>query len=142
MHLLFYHRIEKEKAGVYRKEKVFITGSEYPLPNPEKVPALMKSFLRKIKLERKKIHPVHFAAKIHKDFVFIHPFVHGNGRVARLLMNLVLIQEGYVLAVIPPILRPKYVSYLEEAHTNDSQFLNFIGEVLRETQKDYLRIFK
>ncbi len=141
LHLLFYNRIDKEKAGNYRKEKVFITGSEYPLPDPEKVAAMMKSFIRKVKLERKKIHPVHFAAKIHKDFVFIHPFVDGNGRVARLLMNLVLIQDGYVLAVIPPILRSKYVGYLEEAHSNDSHFLNFMGEVLRETQKDYLRIF-
>ena len=48
----------------------------------------MKTFIRKSKSERKNLHPVHFAAKIHKDFVFIHPFIDGNGRVARLLMNL------------------------------------------------------
>ena len=142
LHLLFYNRIDKENAGVYRNEKVFITGSEFPLPNPNKVPVLMKTFIRKSKSERKNLHPVHFAAKIHKDFVFIHPFIDGNGRVARLLMNLALIQEGYVLAVIPPILRPKYIGYLEEAHISDLNFINFIGEVLRETQKDYLRIFK
>lgn len=142
LHFLFYNRIDREGAGQYRHKKVYITGSKYPLPSPEKVPALMKSFVRKSKAERKKLHPVHFAAKLHKDFVFIHPFVDGNGRLARLLMNLVLIQEGYLLAIIPPILRPKYIACLEEAHEDDSKFLDFMGEVLRETQRDYLRIFR
>ena len=142
LHLLFYGRIEKEHAGVYRDKKVIITGSQYPLPSPDKVPGLMKSLIRKSSVDRKKIHPVRFAAKFHKDFVFIHPFIDGNGRVARLLMNLILIQEGYLLAIIPPILRPKYIAYLEEAHASDMDFVNFIGEVLRETQRDYLRLFQ
>jgi len=57
-------------------------------------------------------------------------------------MNLSLIQDGYLLAIIPPNLRPKYIAYLEEAHTSDTRFLDFIGEVLRESQRDYLRLFK
>jgi Fic family protein len=142
LHLLFYNRIEKENAGVYRSKKVLITGSQYPLPSPDKVPGLMNTFIKNASGERGKLHPVHYAAKFHKDFVFIHPFIDGNGRVARLLMNLILLQEGYLLAIIPPILRPKYIAYLEEAHTSDMNFNNFIGEVLRESQRDYLRLFK
>lgn len=142
LHFLFYNRIDREEAGKYRNKKVYITGSKYPLPGPEKVSAQMKSLVRKLKGLRKEMHAVHFAARLHKDFVFIHPFVDGNGRLARLLMNLSLIQDGYLLAVIPPIYRPRYIAYLEEAHENDLNFMNFIGEALRETQKDYIRIFK
>jgi Fic family protein len=142
LHFLFYNRIDREESGKYRSIKVYLTGSKYPLPGPEKVSSQMKSLIRKIKGLRKELHPIHFAARLHKDFVFIHPFIDGNGRLARLLMNLSLIQDGYLLAVIPPIYRPRYIAYLEEAHENDLNFMNFIGEVLRETQKDYLRIFK
>ena len=142
LHQLFYNRIDKENAGAYRKIKVIISGSQYPLPAPEKLSGLMKGFIKKSAMDRKKLHPVHFAAKAHKDFVFIHPFIDGNGRLARLIMNLILIQEGYLIEIIPPILRPKYIAYLEEAHTNDMNFLNFIGENLRETQRDYLRLLK
>lgn len=71
---------------------------------------------------RKQYHPVEFSAILHKKFVFIHPFKDGNGRVARLLMNTVLIQEGFLPALIPPILRSEYISLLEKAHTDDSTF--------------------
>jgi Fic family protein len=141
LHHLFYHRIKEADAGVYRKIKVFLTGSRYPLPAPATVPKLMKSFVRKTTANRKKLHPVECAALAHKDFVFIHPFVDGNGRVGRLLMNLVLVQEGYLPAGIAPILRAKYIAFLEEAHEDDARFQDFIGESLRETQRDYLRIF-
>ena len=47
LHLLFYNRIDTEKAGVYRKIKVVITGSQYPVPAPEKLPRLMKAFVRR-----------------------------------------------------------------------------------------------
>ena len=62
-----------------------------------------------IKEERDNFHPVEFAALLHKKFIFIHPFKDGNGRVARLLMNACLIQDGYIPAVIPPILRREYI---------------------------------
>jgi Fic family protein len=141
LHRLFYHRIDEANAGTYRSIRVFLTGSRYPLPPPAKVSALMKAFARRTAANRKKLHPVECAALAHKDFVFIHPFVDGNGRVGRLLMNLVLLQEGYLPAVIAPILRPRYIALLEAAHEDDAGFQDFIGESLRETQRDYLRIF-
>jgi Fic family protein len=142
LHLLFYGRISKEDAGKYRTVTAFITGSKYPLPKPSELPSLMKGFIRKASAHKKKLHPIESAAKIHKEFVFIHPFIDGNGRVARLLMNFTLLQEGYLLAIISPILRAEYIRHLEEAHKNDDGFVKFIGEAVRETQKDYLRIFK
>ena len=141
LHELFYNRIDLKKAGVYRNLKAFITGSKYKLPLPEEIPGLMKKFLNDCEKNRKSMHPVEFAAWVHKVFVFIHPFVDGNGRVSRLLMNLVLLQAGYVIAIIPPVLRGDYIRFLEKAHVDDKDFVSFIAQVVKETQKDYLRLF-
>lgn len=142
LHKFFYHRIDETRAGKYRKEKVFISGSQYALPSPEKVPDLMAKFITNIKDVEKKRHPVEYSAIAHKDLVFVHPFVDGNGRVARLLMNLILLQKEYVIAIIPPILRREYIQALEKAHTDDKPFIEFIARTVRETQKDYLRLLR
>jgi len=142
LHKLFYRRIDEDEAGEYRKESVFISGSKYAMPIPEEVPALMKAFIKSIKSVGEKRHPVEYAAIAHKEFVFIHPFIDGNGRVARLLMNLVLLQKGYCIAIIYPILRQDYVRALEKAHTDDKEFIRFIAKTVRETQQDYLRLLQ
>lgn len=142
LHKLFYHRINEGKAGKYRKEKVFISGSRYSLPGPEKVSELMEKFVGRVKDIEKKSHPVEYSAIAHKELVFIHPFIDGNGRVARLLMNLILLQKGYCIAIIPPILRRDYINALEKAHTDDKYFREFIARAVRETQKDYLRLLR
>lgn len=142
LHHLFYFRIDEKNAGTYRKVKVYITGSKYPLPDPNNVSTLMIEWLEQAQEQRLKMHPVEFAARAHKDFVFIHPYIDGNGRVARLLMNLILLQEGYSICIIPPIMRAEYIRSLEQAHVNDSAFIEFILRMLRETQRDYLRLFR
>ncbi len=142
LHRLFYRRIDETRAGKYRKEKVFISGSKYSLPGPEKVPGLMGGLMTKIDCWGKKMHPVEYSALVHKEIAFIHPFVDGNGRVARLLMNLILLQAGYCLAVIPPILRRDYIQALEKAHADDKCFMGFIAGAVRETQRDYLRLLR
>jgi Fic family protein len=140
IHHLFYRKIDVENAGFYRKSRVFISGSHYPLPGPDKISDLMKGMIAAIEKRRNTEHPVLTAAKAHLDFVFIHPFVDGNGRVARLIMNLFLLQEGYNIALIPPVLRVDYISSLEAAHENDEAFLTLICKCVYETQKDYLRM--
>ena len=142
LHKLFYYRIDETKAGKYRKEKVFITGSKHSLPSPDKVPGLMKEFMNRIGELDQKHHPVEYSALVHKEFVFIHPFIDGNGRIARLLMNLILLQKNYVIAIIPPILRGDYIQALEKAYTDDSSFIEFIARTVRETQMDYLRLLR
>jgi Fic family protein len=142
LHKLFYYRIDETQAGRYRKERVFISGSQYSLPGPEKVPDLMKDFIASMNDAAKSLHPVEYSAAAHKGFVFIHPFVDGNGRVARLLMNLILLQKEYCIAIIPPILRRDYIQALEKAHKDDKDFVKFIAKVVMETQKDYLRLLR
>lgn len=140
LHRLFYKEIDGSNAGVYRKEDVFITGSAYPLPKPDDVPEEMAALTDWIGTKKNQYHPVEYAALLHKKFVFIHPFIDGNGRVARLLMNTALIQAGYMMAVIPPVLRNEYISLLERAHKNDRDFIVFITERVIQTQKDMLRL--
>ncbi len=142
LHKLFYKRISEKEAGKYRKERVFISGSQYSLPIPEKVPLLMEKFVGRLEELAKNYHPVEYAALVHKEFVFIHPFIDGNGRVARLLMNLIFLQKGYVIALIPPVLRGEYIQKIEKAHTDHRDFVRFIARALKETQKDYLRLLK
>ena len=141
LHHLFYFRIDEAQAGVYRTERAYITGSHYALPLPEKIPGLMQDLVERLATMRETLHPVEYAALAHKEFVFIHPFIDGNGRVARLLMNLVLLSHGFTIAIIPPILRQEYIRALEKAHTNDRDFVQFIAQVVKETQKDYIRLF-
>ncbi|MBM3886829.1 Fic family protein [Candidatus Dependentiae bacterium] len=142
LHRFFYKRIDETNAGTYRNEKVFISGSKYSCPNPEQVPILMKQLVDRLPQLKKTNHPVEYAALVHKEFVFIHPFVDGNGRVARLLMNTALLQAGYCIAIIPPILRAQYIQALEDAHANDASFKELIAQQVKEACKDYLRLIE
>lgn len=142
MHELFYQNIEPGYAGRYRDIRVLITGSRYPVAAPEKIQKEMDRLFEWARKERDGYHPVEFAAQLHKRFVFIHPFKDGNGRVARLLMNLALIQDGYLPVIVPPVLRQDYVSLLERAHREDGDFVEFIAEREYESQKEILRLFE
>ena len=88
------------------------------------------------------MHPVVLAAELHKRFVYIHPFVDGNGRVSRLLMNLSLMRNDYNIAIIPAICRSEYISALELGHSNPDIFSNFVADRVIMTQSDILRLFK
>ena len=140
MHQMFYESIEGAYAGKYRNIDVFITGSKYPVAETKLIQEEMDGLIRWIALERYKLHPVEFAAQLHKRFVFIHPFKDGNGRIARLIMNTALIQDGYLLALIPPVLRNEYIELLEKAHRDDEPFVQFIAERVIESQKEIMRL--
>lgn len=90
----------------------------------------------------KKLHPVELAAMLHQRFVFIRPFLDGNGRVARLLMNLALLRNGYTIAIIPAILRHEYIYSLEAAHTRPEIFTDFVADRVIATQLDLLRLMR
>lgn len=139
LHHLFYHRIDHENAGNYRNIRVFISGSRHTLPSPDEVPHKMKEFVDKLG-KNPDLHPVEWAAQVHKEFVFIHPFIDGNGRMARLLMNFALLKSGYAITIIPPIRRIDYIVALENAHNNDSAFRQFIAEVVYQSQLEYVRL--
>ncbi|HJD55599.1 MAG TPA: Fic family protein [Rickettsia endosymbiont of Pyrocoelia pectoralis] len=90
------------------------------MPNPVKVPILMTDFINWLNAS-KNIHPVELAGEVHYRLVTIHPFVDGNGRSARLLMNLILIMEGYPPAIIKPQERLPYITSLETAQLGGSK---------------------
>lgn len=140
LHRLFYLQIDEGQAGKYREQRVFISGSRFTPPSAEKVAGAMWEFARWMGENESILHPVVLAAQAHKRFVFIHPFVDGNGRVARLLMNLCLLRGGYTLAIVPPVLQVEYIQLLEKAHTDDTAFVDFIAQRVLETQRDILRM--
>ena len=141
LHKLFYEKIDSDKAGKYRTSQVIITGSDVELPKPEELDEKMHSFILQLPKLKEELHPVEYAAMVHIIFVNIHPFTDGNGRVARLLMNLALLQSGYNIVVIPPVMRVDYIYALQETNKgNNTDFINFISEMVLESQKEYLKI--
>ena len=144
LHTLFYYRIDPHQAGKYRTEQVFITGTEFIPPSAKQIPELMQRFVKEIPTMDEKYHSVEYAALVHLKFVTIHPFVDGNGRVARLLLNLALLQKGYVITIIPPVVRKDYINALQQAQTkkDETPFINFISTIVHESQSDYLRLLK
>lgn len=140
LHQLFYQQIDADLAGHYRSVAVFISGSRYAVTPPDNIASEMKKFVEWFNKSEAKLNPVEFAALTHKKFVFIHPFIDGNGRLARLLMNLALIRNEYSIALIPALLRHEYIAALELAHTDDSRFREFIADRIIATQLDLLRL--
>lgn len=141
LHRMFYRQIDEKNAGNYRTVQVFISGSHHRLPLAVRVPELMAGFVEWFNTHEKKLSPVEFAALVHQKFVFIHPFVDGNGRLARLLMNLALLRTGYTISIIPPILRGEYIATLERAHEDEAPFVEFIKGRVIETQRELIRLF-
>lgn len=145
LHCLFYNSIDPDQAGQYRKGQVFITGTEYVPPAAEDVPGCMSAFIAELAEKQQALHPVELAAYAHRHLVDIHPFQDGNGRTARLLMNLILINQGYCIVSIPPVLRHDYIVALQQAqrarNPSDEAFVRLIAECEIESQKDYCRMF-
>lgn len=134
IHRLILTRIDDENAGRYRNVNVRITGSTYLPPDSRKVPRLMKVFDNWLRTAPKKLNPVDYASLAHFKLVDIHPFVDGNGRTARLLMNLILMKEGFPPTVILNSERGKYYDVLETAHRQNYQpFVNFVGRSLERS---------
>lgn len=140
LHRLFYEKIDSEKAGNYRTMPVFISGSKYAVSPPARIESDMKKFVKWFNDNEHKLPTPEFAALAHQKFVFIHPFIDGNGRVARLILNLALIRGEYTIALIPAILRHEYVQSLEMSHKSPSVFVDFIAERIIATQMDLLRL--
>lgn len=140
IHRLVLKGIHDDAAGRYRNVPVRIAGSTVILPNAAKVPALMADLFAWI-ASKPSIHPVELAAQAHYRLVTIHPFTDGNGRTARLLMNLVLMQSGYPPAIIRPKDRLRYIRDLEQAQLGGSidDFNNFIGEAAERSLDIYLK---
>jgi Fic family protein len=120
----------RENSGIYRRVPVRISGSAVVLPNPRKVPDLMDDFFKWLKKEDK-THAVELAAEAHYRFVTIHPFIDGNGRTGRLLMNMILMMKGFPPAIIRKNDRLAYIKSLEKP-----QLVNGEGD----SKNDYFKL--
>ena len=118
IHSIILNKIDDTNKGRYRNVAVRLRGSETILPNALKVPELMNEFITWLQNDNSD-HPVKIAADAHFKLVSIHPFVDGNGRTARLLMNLFLMQAGYPPAIVRKEDRNAYITSLEKGQTKD-----------------------
>lgn len=143
LHKLFYLRINAKQAGRYRKIGVVVTGSTLDFPRPAELKKIMQDFTAEIPKKRTNTHPIEFAAWLHIRMVSIHPFIDGNGRTARFLMNLALLQAGYPITIIPPVLRGDYIDALKASNRGTNHtFVNLLSSMVCESQRDYLRLLK
>lgn len=140
IHTLILRTIDDEEAGRYRRGQVRITGTEYVPPEAASVPALMQEFIAWLtSADAATRHPVETAALAHFQLVHIHPFVDGNGRTARLLMNLCLMRAGYPPAVIRNEDRAAYYTALDEAHAGETEdFVILVADAVERSLDIYL----
>lgn len=144
IHNLILRGINPEDAGRYRQVQVMIKGSSHLPPQPFLVSKEMEEFFIWYETNKKGMHPIVLAAEMHERIVTIHPFIDGNGRTSRLIMNLILLQNGYVIANIKGDYntRMSYYNALETAQTknNKEDFLLFVAQIEKESLKRYLSI--
>lgn len=140
LHELILAKIDDENAGVFRRTQVRILGSRHIPPSPYKIHSLIEEMVSWYYQNYSKLTIPELAAWIHFKFVHIHPFIDGNGRTARLLMNLVLISHGYPPAVILFLDRKKYYRVLREADDEKyDSYMDFIGRSIERSLIIYLQ---
>ena len=141
IHQIVLKNIDNENAGRYRNENVKIKGAVHIPPDYVIVPELMEKLI--IQYESwKEYHPIIRAALLHGELVKIHPFIDGNGRTSRLIMNLSLMNSGYLPVIIKKEKRLEYYNALDKAHTTGdyTEFIKMINDAEVETLNDYLKL--
>lgn len=127
-------------SGVYRNLNVKAAGTNFTYPDHLKVPELMADFVSRLR-STNQLHAIEAATEAHTKFVTIHPFRDGNGRVGRLLLNLILIQSGYPIAVIPVDRRARYIDSLAAAQQSGvaSDLLDLVCDCVEHSLRETLQ---
>lgn len=133
LHRLVLKGIDDSYAGIYRDQQVFISGAEHTPPSPLNIQEQMDNLLKWYDEEAMNFHPVVRGSMLHVIFVGIHPFIDGNGRTARLLLNLELMKAGYPPVIIRVENRLDYYNALDKAHTTED-YKDFVELVSREVE--------
>jgi Fic family protein len=143
VHALLMRGIDDQNAGKYRTGQVRITGATFTPPPAEKIPTMTNQLLQTLEQNPDELRPIEQAAYFHHKFVSIHPFIDGNGRTARLLTNIMLMENGYPFTVLLKVDRPKYLRTLSEAdHGNLTPFTNFTAHSVERSLDIYLLTFE
>ena len=139
LHATILDKIDPQNAGFYRHEQVYIEGSTVQLAKWKDVPHLMQEVYKELNDPNKGINAIYSAVKVHHKTVKIHPFVDGNGRLARLIMNLRLMRSGFPPTILRKEERRAYYSALEKADANDFRALAMlIGKDIKKALDLYL----
>ena len=145
IHYLILKSIDTDSAGVYRKSNVVISGTQFIPPKYIMLDNCMKDFFEFYNRHKAITHPVVLAAEMHERLVTIHPFVDGNGRTARLVMNLILLQNWYPITSISnkPEEKIKYYDTLQISQVcwNKEDFLVFVAENVEKALRKYVEMF-
>ena len=136
LHQLVMKNIDSDNAGRYRQVNVLISGAEHRPPEALQVPEQMAAFIDWYSNQAQALHPIERAARVHGEFVKIHPFVDGNGRTSRLLMNLELMKAGFPATVIEVTQRLDYYQALDQAHCT-GDYRDFIQLVTKAVEKSF-----
>lgn len=140
LHQIVVQETEKDQAGQYRSANVFIAGAKHLPPESFDVPKHMEQLLLWLKRSESKFSTIELAAIFHHKLVSIHPFFDGNGRTARLSMNLILMRNGYPLSIILKNDRKKYYNVLAKADAgNYVPIVSFIAQTVERSFDIYLK---
>lgn len=147
IHALILRGIDRENAGRYRTVPVLISGSRHMPPQPYLIEKQMGDFMLRFReMEASGTHPVDIAAYLHDELVRIHPFIDGNGRTSRLLMNLYLLRHGYVMILLKGDTESKlrYYKALETSHVDKkaTPFRLLVEEAELAALKRYIDIIE
>jgi len=140
LHRLFYYRIDKDEAGQYRKVKVFISGSKYPLPLPENIAGLMEEFIAGLPKQRKELHPSSFAPKPIKNSslsILSSTGTEGSRVIDEPASSSGRIQyRGYL-----PDKPSRIYRGARKAHTDDGDFIALIADCVKENAEGLYQAF-
>jgi len=144
IHHLILKNIDMQNAGKYRNVDVMISGSAHKPPTFLQVQNLMEEYFNFYEENKDTLNPVILSAEIHERLVTIHPFIDGNGRTSRLMMNLILLQHGFPITNISSQnnLRNEYYKSLETVQTGGSKelFYKFVAKNVKNSLIKYLEI--
>ena len=141
LHQLILKGIDDDNAGKYRNQNVTISGANHIPPEYVVVPELMEKLIINYK-DWDDYHPIIRAALLHGELVKIHPFIDGNGRTSRLIMNMELMSCGYVPVIIKKENRLKYYEALDKGHTTKdyTDFVKLVAEAENHMLDRYLEV--
>lgn len=143
IHSLVLKESDSKIAGTYRKGDIFISGSDHKPPSGFEMPNKMEKLIKWIKKEKDNYHIVELSAILHHKLVAIHPFWDGNGRTARIIMNIFIMQAGYPMAIILKNDRQRYYRVLSEADKGSYKNLcEFLAQNITRSLNVYLNILK
>jgi len=139
VHAIIMHGIDDQNAGKYRTGQVRVAGATFMPPPASKINVMIAELLQTLNQNPEELRPIELAAFFHHKLVYIHPFLDGNGRTARLLMNIILMRNGYPFTILLKVDRPKYLRALSDAdNRNLVPFTNFTATCVERSLDIYL----